>query len=129
MHRSWWTRAVAAMLAAWFAIAVIEPAALHVCPVHDGALGAHAVHHAAGHVDHASGHGAPAPSSSRQCTCLGDCVGAAGAALPAVMPRLHVPAVVAAASGIHRTDAGFGPSAPGLLLPFANGPPSAALLV
>jgi hypothetical protein len=127
MQRSWWTRAFATMLAAWFAIAVVEPAALHTCPMHGGPAGAHAAHGAAEHAQSAADHGAPERSSSRQCTCLGDCVGVSGGALPAALPRMHVPAAVATAGEIHAFGPELLPSPPGLLLPFANGPPRVAL--
>lgn len=125
MQRSWCARVVAAMLAVWFAIAVAEPAALHTCPMHDG-VGAHGAHGAAGPSEHAD-HGTPERSSSRQCTCLGDCVGVAIAALPAIPPRMHVPAAVSRQRTLPATEPDALPAAPGLLLPFANGPPGVAL--
>lgn len=126
MTRSWVERALAAVMAVWFVLVTIEPAALHSCPMHGGHTAAHAAATAAAHVgDHHAGHaGTPeAPTAAQHCTCLGDCAGAALAVLPA---RAHTPwpAAVAAVSSLPPLEAGFTPPAASFARPFANGPPA-----
>jgi hypothetical protein len=127
MHRSFATRFLAALMAVWFTINMVEPAWLHACPVHDGLVvtatashhtggESHGSHHAASHED------ANAPGESHQCSCLGACTAAAIVAAP-------VSSLIGTVE--HRA------AAPGLPeyyhpvldraheLPFANGPPLA----
>jgi hypothetical protein len=72
-------RVASLLLGCWLAIFVVEPAALHSCPIHDGvAPASHMMHH---HAPATPGHGC--------CTCPGACCPAAGARLeraPVVVP-------------------------------------------
>ena len=129
MTRSWVERALAAVMAVWFVLVTIEPAALHSCPMHGGHTAAHAAATApaAAHApDHHAGHAvtpeAP-PAAAQHCTCLGDCAGGALAVLPS---RAHTPwpAAVAAVSSLPPLEAGFTPPAAPFALPFGNGPPA-----
>ena len=119
-------RAFALLTAAWLAIAIAEPAALHACAMHGGA--APAASHHAHDVDHGAGHGAateqPATpaDTSHACTCLGDCCAVAVTPVPTaelatfapttVRREVAFPAARVAARGVA-----------GLVLPFATAPP------
>ncbi|HKG95259.1 MAG TPA: hypothetical protein VKA84_25295 [Gemmatimonadaceae bacterium] len=84
MSRSWVERALAVVMAVWFVLVTIEPAALHSCPMHgthaaDGghapAASAAAGHHGA-HASVASDAASDAasedvPAAAQHCTCLG----------------------------------------------------------
>jgi hypothetical protein len=110
---SWVRRVASLLLGGWLAIFVIEPAALHSCPVHDGvAPASHAMHH---HSPAAPAHGG--------CTCPGACCPAAGARLektPTLVPARIIaiatpevaPPRLVSTAGVQRT------------LPPAIGPPS-----
>jgi hypothetical protein len=113
-------RALAAVFTLWFAIAMVEPAVLHACPVHDVAsVPAGANGHS--HVGHDA---APAhPTSSSHCLCLGDCATIAGVALPSPVTRLMAANVVEARNtGL--PDHAYVPVAVAHAIPFANGPPT-----
>lgn len=103
MRRSPLFRSFSALLALWFALGLVESAAIHVCPMHDGvavraadaAVPAHgAPAHAAAHGNHAPGSGTPDHDEGHLCTCMGACGVAAAVAAPAVEPS-EVPVVVA----------------------------------
>jgi len=142
MHRSFFTRIVSAVFAFWFAVFTAEPVALHTCPVHDGPGGAashmehggvasagsamHMSDAMAGH--HAAGQKkgterAPQHAGAQDCQCPGSCCNAAPIALRA-FPVLDVPPVIELAdSGL--PDYEYVAVSRSLLLPFANGPPTA----
>jgi hypothetical protein len=127
-----WTRLLAALVAAWFAVISGEPRWLHACPTHDGAPGAGAEHAAAdahaAHGAHGAEHAAPehAPAGqSHICTCLGECATAAPADVP-VVAAVPLATVTAALRATAIAGAAFRPVAPDFFLPFANGPPAAA---
>jgi len=135
MHRTLLTRIVSAAFAVWFAVFTAEPVVLHTCPVHDGPGGAasHLEHgmtgamqmNAAGHASDAGqkGGGTPHEAGAKVCQCPGNCCNAAPIALRA-FPVLDAPAVVElAASGL--PDYEYVAVSRSLLLPFANGPPTA----
>jgi hypothetical protein len=101
-------RALSASLALGFALGLVESAALHACPMHDGGVaraaaaspsasaahrGAHAPHGPA--ADHRA---TDDPSSEHErphaCTCLGECGVAVAVAAPEIRIRA-VPIVVA----------------------------------
>ena len=130
MRRPWYTRLGSALLALWFVVCVTEPAAaMHRCPMHDGVTGVmvmtngHAMHGAARAPLHTDSH--PSAPAHHDCTCLGDCAGAAFAVLPAS----SIAVVVAVGHGAHVST----PTAQLTLpvpapyaRPFANGPPTIA---
>src|SRR5215212_1831299 len=128
MTRSWVERALAAVMAVWFVLVTIEPAALHSCPMHGAHAPAHAgatatapAHHAA-HAPASDASSPGAPAAAQHCTCLGDCAGVSLAVLP-VATHTPWPAAVAAVSALPPLEAGFIPPAADFALPFANGPP------
>jgi len=123
MHRSFATRLLAALVAVWFTINMVEPAWLHACPVHDG-LAVTPTANQSGHSGHqpASHDESGGRTKSHLCQCLGACTTAAIVSTP---PSSLVGTIEVSAS------------APGLPeyehpileraheLPFANGPPLA----
>ncbi len=132
----WLHRPVSALIAVWFALVLVEPAALHSCPVHGdhgapAATLAGATHSSDGPADlehadhHATSAGDHAPDESHSgCTCPDDC---ATAAAGMVVPDAHI---IATAVVIPTTTAIVDPavSRPAHVriafeLPFANGPP------
>lgn len=115
-------RPFAAFLSLWILLVLVEPEALHSCPVHDATIGSHA-----GHGSHAMHHQhAPASSKSHHkaiCSCSGDCSAPAAAALPANPPRVALASFrIVKRALIHVAPAPRAPAHP--LLPFAIGPPS-----
>lgn len=68
---SWIQRAASLLLGCWLAVFAADPAALHVCPVHD----------AAAPMSHASHHGSMPHAAHHACTCPGSCCPAVGARL------------------------------------------------
>jgi hypothetical protein len=128
-------RVFSAIVAAWLAIVLAEPAALHICAEHDArpdALVAASQSHAAGGHDHAAmEHGARSPSghadapAAHQCACLGHCVGSSAAGSAPVVV-VEAGSIRLAVGAIWRGDDGFSPPGHEFLLPFANGPPSIA---
>ena len=107
MRRTPLARLLSAVLALWFALGLLESAALHVCPMHDGTVAratdapVPAPHPADGvphggssHGDHATLPATPGHDDSHACSCLGECGLAVAVAAPAVRIT-GVPAVVA----------------------------------
>lgn len=91
MRRSWRSRCLAVVLAVWFAFLVAEPmVVMHNCPMHDGVLAMHQMGGMAIPDMAAINHASPVPGSHtpdhdpahHQCTCVGDCAGAAAVGLP-----------------------------------------------
>lgn len=129
MRRPVWFRALTALWALWFAVALIEPAGIHQCPVHGSVaasdmggmagmagmdMGGMAMSHDAAQPGDGSHHAA-------QCTCLSQCCSAPVFVPPA---RTALPEhAIAAASPARFADV----TAPLLerahVLPYANGPP------
>ena len=116
-------RSIAAFVSLWFLIVMIEPQAVHSCPVHTpapAASGDHSQHHTAGTGD---------PDSSNAthgtCSCPGDCAASSVGSLPTTPARVEALVVfriesapgTAASVRLERFD---------LLLPFAIGPPTFA---
>jgi hypothetical protein len=112
-------RAFSAVLAVWFAIAVAEPPALHLCPMHDGAPGMARAHNVAHHAmpAHATGgmlaHHFPDQQRSHQCCCLGACCASVAATVATIEPlpipalrlaSVPVPAPSALAAPVDRRD-------------------------
>jgi len=129
MRRRWYTRIGSAFLALWFVLCVTEPvAAMHRCPMHDGVAGVMAMPNGhmmggAAHVPHNPDE--PSSPAHHDCTCVGDCAGAAFAGLPA--------ASVALRSAVVQTERADTQAAPVVYpipashaRPFANGPPAIA---
>jgi hypothetical protein len=127
MHRSLATRLLAAFVAVWFTINMVEPAWLHSCPVHDGLLVTTAANHHTGGQSHASHQRAShdesnAPAESHHCSCLGVCTAAAIVSAP-VSPLTGTADHRAAAPGLPEYHHPVLDRAHEL--PFANGPPLA----
>ncbi|GAC1479357.1 MAG: hypothetical protein NVS1B4_23870 [Gemmatimonadaceae bacterium] len=133
MRRTWWSRALATVLATWFAFLVAEPfAVMHQCPMHDGAPASqatHGAHETARGDGHA--HGAPAPqrhsphTAHHQCTCVGDCGGAGTVGLASDGATLLLAADVAAARDTGLPEYEYIAAWIQYVLPFENGPPRA----
>jgi len=116
-------RSFAAFLGIWFLLVMIEPEAIHSCPVHSaGVSPGHASHPA--HNTSAKGHHGSGEKSHAICSCPGDCTAGAPNALPSraaslvdsptLFGSVQLPLFQVAAR-----------SAPDFLLPFAIGPPAA----
>jgi hypothetical protein len=143
--RNWLRRPFAALLAVWFALVMVEPAALHSCPVHAGhaaaghgpaagepapsvgmAGGAHSAHMSGASVTEsgrADDAGAPGSPHHADCTCPGACTASSGAiALPAAVLVRPLTITIVGVSPIPTTVAPASARAP-FILPFANGPP------
>jgi hypothetical protein len=114
-------RPLAAFLAIWFLLVMIEPESVHSCPVHSAAASSHSGH--AGHHGIATGHHSSKDKSSAICSCPGDCTATGFSALPSDAHRLAQVVTERAPSRVHP-----GVSAeleqPDFLLPFAIGPPA-----
>ena len=113
------SRSLAALFTAWLALALVEPAVLHACPVHDTGSVPAETH---GHV----GHEAPPsqPAAGSHCLCLGDCTSVAGVSLPSAVTTLTAETIVEARdTGL--PDHAYVPVAVAHAIPFANGPPTA----
>ena len=131
MRRSLWHRALAAVMAAWLAIVMAEPAVLHACPMHGGVGMTHAASAAHGVAMEMTHHAASAPADSpaqpahgHQCTCLGQCSAPVGVAAPAALVALAPTIETVAARDGGLPDFEYVPVAAAHVLPFANGPPT-----
>lgn len=148
MHWSGLSRPLAALLAAWIAVVMAEPAALHRCAMHAGATSAtgaaRSAPHAAPHAAHApvaaSGaqgvghqHDAPesaspddasAPDGRAACTCLGHCSGTAPLVLGPLAPDLRA-SLVSALPRPYRATHEYLAAWIDFVLPFATAPPVA----
>jgi hypothetical protein len=129
MRRPSLFRALSAVLALWFALGLVESAALHVCPMHDGGVArtADAARPAAHDGSHTAHGTTDDPSSGHErphaCTCLGECGVAVAVAAPAIRIR-DVPVVVAdGRPPVLRSRIGTR-SASSHLLPPATAPPA-----
>ena len=146
--RNWLRRPFAALLAVWFALVMVEPAALHSCPVHAGhaaaghgpaagepassvgmAGGVHSAHMSgasvteSGRADDAAVPGHPGSPHHADCTCPGACTASSGAiALPAAVLVRPLTITIVGVSPILTAAAPASARAP-FILPFANGPP------
>jgi hypothetical protein len=117
-------RLAAAVFSIWFVLVMVEPAALHSCPVH-GDHGSESVAPAVESGAHA-GHDAPARSEHDHagCTCPGTCAGAGSAsAVPAAVIVIAPPPAARTTIGTHAALL-RAPARPPFVLPFANGPPA-----
>jgi hypothetical protein len=121
MRRRPVTRILASVFTVWFAAALVEPAVLHVCPVHDAAVPTDAVAHAhAGHEASPS----PQPNAGDHCLCLGDCANATHIGLPASRTAVLIETTLDARdTGL--PEYAYVPIAAAHVIPFANGPPTA----
>jgi len=135
-RRSPVARSFGAVLALWFSIFTMEPAALHVCAQHSGhgvaapaaassasaAMPAGHMHHAAA-AEHTPTH-TPAPhESGAQCTCPGGCCVSSAVRVPAASDELTVEVAVPAHHPIAAVVSLVATNAEHVL-PFANGPPT-----
>ena len=128
ISRHWLRRPLAALIAVWFVLVMVEPAALHSCPVHGGhaaaeGAGGSSGGHGAGSLHANHGSSAPAPGHHAACTCPGDCTAAGvGVAVPSAMPGVVAAPVLQAPARVRITVVRA--TAPAdFVLPFANGPP------
>ncbi len=123
MRRTGIGRVSAALLLLWFAVVSGgAPAALHVCPVHDGAQAVTGSDHAA------HSHDAPA-DGGHVCTCFGDCAtGGVAPGIAAARTNIITAATVEPRAPLPAPDAPA-VSAPAFVLPYANGPPGAHRVV
>jgi len=127
-------RPFAALIAVWFALIMVEPAALHSCPVH----AAHAspsvslADEHAGHGGAMASHGNAADASQSTghhddhaaCTCPGRCTASTvGVALPGAVVGSTVALTIATIDEPVAT-ATFTPVRAPFVLPFPNGPPA-----
>ena len=126
MRRSPMFRIAGLLLGAWFAALSTELPALHECPVHGGAPGAHAhmvaMHHAAGSGDQAPDHHG---QHGARCTCFGACCCAQGATLPPGQGEAMVATYSAGYSQPQVSVEVIAPAPPPFVLPPAIGPPAA----
>ena len=128
MRRQWVGRMSIALWTLWVAAVMVAPSVLRLCPTHDApgraALLADVQQtHPSGHAHHRADcerreHGGPA------CHCLGDCTAASAVALASAAVALTFEVTVGPPDPV--PPAPRPPlTAPGHLLPFANGPPAA----
>ena len=136
MKRPWWSRALALFVGAWFVAVSAAPDLTHACPMHGShaavaALGssAHAGHTGAIPAASAAHHSAPSsestPQRGTQCTCLGQCCGAAPVAVVSASIAL-ADIVTVATRDAGLPDYAYVPVAAQHVLPFAHGPPLSA---
>ena len=125
MRLRWMKRPFAAFLSLWFLLAMVEPEAVHSCPVHSGvAAGAHA-----GHSGHhmSAGNGHKSHDDSRAaCTCPGDCAGTTAFVLPTAPARISDAVVRATRESAFSLHSRLS-SRVEFLLPFAIGPPAPSI--
>jgi len=116
-------RPFAAFLGIWFLLVMIEPEAIHSCPVHSAGVSSghssHSAHNAAAMGHHQSSH-----NSHAICSCPGDCTAGAANALPSRAASLAESQTIVASVALPRVESAAR-SAPDFLLPFAIGPPAA----
>jgi hypothetical protein len=121
----WLHRSVGTLIAIWFVLVMVEPAALHACPVH----GDHEMATVVADADatHAA-HETPAPPEHDHaaCTCPGDCtassVGSGIPSAPAVVADARSSRARVIVRGALLRELARAP----FVLPFANGPPESA---
>ncbi len=129
MRRTPLARSLAALLAAGFSLGLVESSALHVCPMHDGAVAhvapaAMPAPAAEAHADHAMPSEAPGGEGAHGCSCIGDCGVVATVGTPAVRIA-EVPAVVADGRPPVLRSRVTAHSATSYLFPPATAPPGA----
>jgi hypothetical protein len=117
-------RGFATLMGLWFLLVVIEPEAVHSCPVHTAASASQSAH--GHHVHGTDNEGAQKKSSHAVCSCPGDCAASEFGALPSRPPNVEpliissvkAPLPAADSLAVERAD---------LLLPFAIGPPASSI--
>jgi hypothetical protein len=117
-------RVFAALFSFWFLLVVIEPEAVHSCPVHTPAAASSQSAHS--HHIHGAENGGTEKQSHASCSCPGDCAASAYGAIPADSPSLAA-AIVVAGNRIPRAQRSSFPARADLLLPFAIGPPASSI--
>jgi hypothetical protein len=124
MRRSFSARIVTGLWAAWLGVAIVEPAAVHSCPVH--ASGA-AAHHSvaapvAGEHQH---HQSSQEQKPAQCSCIGECSAAQSVAAPTFASVEVAVAEIAAPTVVVSFADEIAPAAqPSYAHPFATAPPA-----
>ena len=130
--RPLWLRLLAGALVLWLAPVLLDPTALHSCPMHDAVpLSAHGAGGMAGMpgmvaTSLAVERGAPAPhahgSHVHGCTCLGTCALAGAVLAPSVVAVAPVsPAALSSDAPVESAPHARG--ATSHFLPFAHAPP------
>jgi hypothetical protein len=122
-----WHRTLAVVYALWFAVVLVEPAAIHTCPMH-GAL--HAAMHdtmpAAEHVH--GGHDGAGSSQPRgrakPCTCIGACCAAVAAVIPSRTDVLIASTHLVPARAVLSSTSSYRPLAVEYARPPTIGPPA-----
>jgi hypothetical protein len=125
--RSTVLRAMVSAWGLWFTVLSADSAALHSCPMHDGAAaGGHSAHiHMA-----AQGADTSAPAkhdAAAACTCMGPCCSSA----PTALASQHQALREITSTFVCATPAGRASVVPQLrahALPFANAPPSTSAI-
>ncbi|HEY2065632.1 MAG TPA: hypothetical protein VGG84_06705 [Gemmatimonadaceae bacterium] len=124
MRHSALARVLSAIWGAWLLVALMEPAALHTCPMHDMVHGG--MSHAAATHAHDADDG-PAHSSSRShhsvCTCIGSCCAAVVNALGAPPVLTVAETVRQPIVAIYSRLTAYRPSPPEHARPPSQGPP------
>lgn len=121
MRRTWWSRAFAALLVAWFTAYGVGPEVLHVCEMHSP-MSAKAATQVTAHGDHHDPAQLGQPGDTGECcTCPGACALVAPATLPQGTQTLVVATIALPDTGLPSYE--YVPVAAAHTLPFANGPP------
>ena len=131
MKRPWWSRTLALFVGVWFVAVSAAPDVAHACPMHGShataaAVGsAHSGHGSATAAHHSSTDSPSTPQHGTQCTCLGQCCGAAPVAV--VSARIALADVVTVATrDAGLPDYAYVAVAAQHVLPFAHAPPLSA---
>jgi hypothetical protein len=113
-------RPLAAFLGLWFLLVMIEPEAVHSCPVHSATPASHLAHwsHHAATQDHHS-----KDASASKCSCPGDCAASSMSALPSAASTLASVALVEVSDRVPRAVS-ITLESRDFFLPFAIGPPA-----
>ena len=117
-------RVFAALFSFWFLLVVIEPEAVHSCPVHTPVSAAEQPAHS--HHAHGANNGDTGKSSHASCSCPGDCAASAFGALPANAPALAA-SINTVRDDIPRISSSRVFGRVDLLLPFSIGPPASPI--
>ena len=115
-------RPIAAFVSLWFLLVMIEPEAVHSCPVHTAASPSASAGHSGHHAADAGQSETDKPSHAI-CSCPGDCNAPAPRALPQAIARLDAIVVLRSERAL-RTEDGKTLDRFYRLLPFAIGPPT-----
>ena len=123
MHRAAWRRLLATLVALWFPLYAVEPAALLACPMHSAAAATQATPVAHHGTPGSDSHDAPAHHT---CTCAAECCASTVVALsgPAVAAPIATTTLVAVPLAT-LPACSHAPRVAEHVLPFATAPPLA----